>query len=272
MFTTIITDCKGENEAGRQISRFNSYGLGPANLIGVGNGLDFNATIEAAGNLIDVLDATEGREGVVIVNVAPRGDKKKDGENGTSFAYFYYKNTLVISTIKGYCLSLVIKFGITKKINLLDTKEVLEWAVTEKLIEKGKANYIARSQFRSFDFVPRVAKWLSDGVKLPTQNYPLSTIHQPPSCIWHIDTFGNCKTTLLTERLKDENTEKGIKTNLGTFKYYERLKDIVRGETAIYTGSSGMGSFRFLEIATQAKKGGAAKNLNLKTGDELKML
>lgn len=116
MFTTIITDCKADNEAGRQISRFNSLGLGPTNLIGVDSSLDKDATIEAGGNLIDVLDASEGKEGVVVVNAAPRGNKK-DGSNGTHFAYFYHKKTLVISTIKGNCLSLVKKLKISENVN-----------------------------------------------------------------------------------------------------------------------------------------------------------
>ena len=91
MFTTIITDCKGENETGRQVSRFNAYGLGPTTLIGVESTLNGKATIEAGANLIDTLDATEGKSGVVIVNSAPRGHDKKDGENGSSFATFITK-------------------------------------------------------------------------------------------------------------------------------------------------------------------------------------
>jgi hypothetical protein len=105
MFTTIITDCKGENEAGRQITRYHALGLGPCTLIGVSSNFGVDATIEAAGNVIDALDASEGAKGTIVVNVAPRG-VKKDGVNGNYFCYFYYKNTLVISSTKGYCLSL----------------------------------------------------------------------------------------------------------------------------------------------------------------------
>jgi hypothetical protein len=266
MFTTIITDCKGENEAGRQISRFNSFGLGPTNLIGVGNGLSVDVTIEAAGDIVDILDATEG---VVVVNVAPRGNIKIDGENGSSFSYFYHKDTLVISTIKGYCLYFVKEFGITDKVNVLDLKAVLGWATKNKLINKDKADRIIKSQFRSFEFVPRVARWLTDGYKIPSEPLLLTTYYLLPAIVWHIDAFGNCKTTLLTKRLKDRKTEKQIKTNLGIFNYYERLKDVPKGETAIYTGSSGSGDNRFLEIATQGVLGSAAKKLGIKLGDRI---
>ncbi len=265
MFTTIITDCKGENEAGRQISRFNSLGLGPTTLIGVVSRLNLDATVEAGGNLIDILDATEGEKGIIVVNVAPRGNKK-DGENGTSFAYFYYKKNLVISTIKGYALSFVKKFRITEKVKMLDTKEVLKYAESKQLINHERTNYITNSQFRSFDFVPQLAFWLHDGVKIPSKTLSIDQITDPPSCIWLIDSFGNVKTTLLTKELPSK-----VKTNLGTLSFYERLKDIPDGETAIYAGSSGIQDKRFLEIATQNREGSAAKILKLQVGDKIEL-
>jgi hypothetical protein len=271
MFTTIITDCKGENEAGRQIVRFASLGLGPTNLIGVGNGLDFDATVEAAGNLVDILDATQGKRGVIVVNIAPRGNKN-DGENGSSFTYFYHNDTLVIASVIGNNLSLAVKLGLINNIKLLDIPEILEHAVFAGLITADMATYIKNSQFRSFDFIPRVALWLLQGTNLPSGNITIEQFSNIPSCIWHIDTFGNAKTTLLTEELKDVKTKKQFNTNLGLLNYYERLKDIPAGETAIYTGSSGIGNKRFIEIATQAVAGSAAKTLNLKVGDEIKLL
>lgn len=268
MFTTIITDCKGENEKGRQVTRCNSLGLGPTNLIGVDSGLGEIATIEAAGNLIDTLDASEGKKGVVIVNVAPRGNKK-DGVNGTLFCYFNYKNTLVISTIGGYTLSLVKQFGLVKKVNVLETQQALEFAVKQKLISKKLSKYIVNTQFRSFDFAPRVAKWLFDGIKILSSAYSLYTIPNIPTCIWCIDAFGNCKLTITSRDLK-LNNKKFVKTNLGTFSFLERLKDIPKVKTAIYIGSSGLKNKRFLEIATQGKPGSAAETLNLKVGSKIK--
>jgi hypothetical protein len=289
MFTTIITDCKGENEAGRQIARYASLGLGPANLVGIGSGLDDDATIETAGNLVDILDATEGKRGVIVANVAPRGNRE-DGENGTQFSYFYYGKTLVIAIVKGYTFSLVKKLGITDSVKLLETSEVLEHAVFAGLINAKQAAQINKSQFRSFDFVPRVAQWLLQGAILPSKPYPLSTVSDIPSCIWHIDSFGNAKTTLFAKDLSSLNFERTqsvektgsihtgqvdnahINTNFGVFNYYERLKDVPAGETAIYTGSSGIGSKRFIEIATQGVAGSAAATLKLKVGDVVEIM
>ena len=70
MNITIINDCQDANETGRQIARVSSLFNAPAHLIGVKN----FSEIEAAGNLIDALDAIENRKGSVLVNVAPRHD------------------------------------------------------------------------------------------------------------------------------------------------------------------------------------------------------
>src|SRR3989344_4523230 len=246
MFTTIITDCKEENEAGRQIARFNSLNLGPTSLIGVDSSFGDIATIEAGANLIDILDATEGKKGVIVVNVAPRGDKSI-GENGNSFCYFYYKKTLVISTVAGYTLSFIRNFKVANKVKVLEVQEVLEFMVKNNQITKQLKNHITNSQFRSFDFVSRVARWLIDRYILPSSLVPIA-YSLMPSCVWCIDAFGNAKLTLINQKIKKIINEE-INTNLGAFNYYERLKDIPKGETAIYTGSSGLGDIRFLEIA-----------------------
>jgi hypothetical protein len=270
MFTTIITDCKGENEAGRQISRFNSLGLGPTNLVGIDSELSDDATIEGGANLIDILDATEGRRGVFVLNVAPRGNKK-DGRNGTHFAYFRYKDTLVISTIKGYCLSFVKKFELTQQVNIVELRDVLEYANNHELITNNLRGYIVKSQFRSFDFVPHLARWLIDGVSVPYRVLHLTSYVLPPSCIWCIDAFGNCKLTLTNRELPLRVVPCKVSTNLGIFTFYERLKDVPFGETALYTGSSGIGDKRFLEIATQGIPGSTASKLNLKIGDRIEI-
>lgn len=288
MFTSIISDCKGENEAGRQITRLNSLGLGPATIIGVDSGLGFDATIQAGANLIDILDSCEGRTGLIVLNVAPRGDKQ-DGENGTPFCYFYYKKTLIISTIKGYSLSFIKKFKLADRVNLIDTREVLEFASKNKLIDKELSSYIIESQFRSFDFVPRIAKWLMEGVEIPYKIYSLEYTPEPPGCIWCIDAFGNAKLTITNQDLEDfikndpislnppqaNSSQMGvqtIKTNLGVFPFYRRLKDIPKGEVAAYIGSSGINSDRFLEIAAQGVSGSAAQKLNLHIGTEIKLM
>ncbi len=283
MFTTIITDCKSENARLRQTTRFNSLGLGPSTLAGVNSDFGVDATIEAAGNLIDALDASGGKKGIICVNVAPRGNKKEDGENGTSFSYFFHKDTLVISTVKGYCLSLVKEFSIKRDVNLLDIDKVLGFAKTKKLITSQERDRVIMSQFRSFDFVPYVAMWIIEGIKVPYKPFFLSAVPDIPSCIWCIDAFGNAKTTLTKDSLPNtkiskkssflhNNMGRKIDTNIGALPFYKRLKDVPNGKTAMYIGSSGLDNRRFLEIASQGVAGSAAASLNLKVGDKIKML
>jgi hypothetical protein len=269
MFTTIISDCYEENEAGRQMARFNSSGLGPTNLVGVKSNFSDHATAEGGANLIDILDATEGKQGIVVLNVAPRGNKKEGG-NGTHFSYFFYKDTLVISTLKGYCLSFVKKFKIAQSVGVVELTEVLDFTLKNKLINKELKNYIVKSQFRSFDFVPRLARWIIDGIRIPSKEWSLKHVPEIPGMIWCIDAFGNTKTTLLSNDL-NLVAPKMVETNFGFLKYYDRLKDVPFGETAIYTGSSGIENNRFLELANQGVPGSAAKKLKLKVGDIIKI-
>lgn len=74
MFCTIISDCQDDNVFGRQKTRIAALfgsSIDAITMIGVSNEL------EAAGNLVDVLDAAGGASGIVLVNVAPRDDKAK---------------------------------------------------------------------------------------------------------------------------------------------------------------------------------------------------
>lgn len=157
MFITIVNDSSNDNARVRQIVRWSTlFPKATISFVGIDSNLENSATLTAGGNLVDILDASDGREGIVALNVAPRGEMK-DGENGPSFCYFWYKKTLVVPTIKGYTLSLVKKFNIVKNVNLLDTKGVLDFAFKKGLIDNWLNSYIAKSQFRSFDFQPRVA-------------------------------------------------------------------------------------------------------------------
>lgn len=269
MFITIINDCKSYDEIGRQETRLAA--LFPnvhISFFGVSSKLDRNATLEAAGGLIDVLDAAEGSEGIVLLNSAPRGDIKEDGHNGTPFAHFHYKDTLVISTLKGQALSMVKKLKLVESIELMSVDEVMDYAWQHKLLSLNIAEYVKTTQFRSFDFVPRVAKWLHDGETIPSKTLLIDQIEDAPSAIWYIDAFGNCKTTLTKQ---DLNVDPGgnVKTNIGTFRLYPRLKDLPKKETAMYFGSSGIESTRLVEIATQ--QGSAAIDLGVKQGQYIEL-
>ena len=121
MFVTLITDCKDDNALGRSTTRLSTLFECNITTIGV-NGWD--ADLEAAGNLIDVLDASEGKKGVVLVNVAPRHRSGKKWPNGTPFAYFHYKETLVVTSIDGLTLSLVKKFNLVDRVNVMDIQKL----------------------------------------------------------------------------------------------------------------------------------------------------
>lgn len=272
MFTTIITDCKEENEKGRQITRYHQLGLGPATLVGVDSNLGLAATIESAGNLIDILDASNGRPGVIVSNVAPRGYKEEDGENGTEFSYFWHNETLVIATIKGYNLSLIKKLHITETVRLAKLDVVLENAVFSGLLDENIARHILNSQFRSFDYVPRLARWIVDQEMLPTFPLSLQQIKDIPNAVWCIDAFGNAKTTILSNEV-DFKEGQTIQTSLGELTFYNRLKNVPHGEPGMYIGSSGFEDKRFLEIAVQsADIENSAKNaFGLKVGTEIQL-
>jgi len=263
MFITIINDCRDENTMGRQVTRaMRLFGKG-VSVATVGIGW---SELEGAGNLIDMLDASDGQEGIVMVNVAPRHGRGKKWPNGTPFGYFYYKKTLVIATIAEQCLSLVKKFGLTDEIALTDVTTVID-----AMIKKGKITALLRhrivlSQFRSYDYMPRLAKWLYDKEDIPYESYSMSNIPEAPKAVWWVDNFGNCKTTLLP---KDCGYKKGktVKTAIGDLLCYDHLKDVPNGKAGLIIGSSGIEDKRFLEIVVQGES--ASEKFHLKPGDAI---
>jgi len=251
MFCTIINDCKDANAAGRQTTRAAALFGCPVNFIGV----DFGGDLQAAGNLVDILDAGEGpstssgqARGVVLVNVAPRNGSGKKWPNGTPFGYFWHKETLVVSSVDGLTLSLAKKLGILKDFHVLETP----------------AEY-AKHQFRSFAFLPKAAKTLLEGGKLKEHDGGQTsvTIPEAPKAVWWVDNFGNCKTTLLPEEIGFESG-KQIKTKFGEFMCFESLKDVPDGQFGLVIGSSGLGDKRFLELVKQGES--AAKYLGILSG------
>jgi len=273
MFLSIITDCKDSATFGRQLTRTSALFKRAPIPVGVNGSLDDTAEIEAAGNLIDILDAGMGEKGVVLVNAAPRNQTK--WPNGTPFGYFYYRRTLVVSTVDGYTLSLAKRFGLVDSIKVYDIPTVLDYLVEEypgildDNLEKAriKAEYIKKTQFRSFEFLPRVAKWQWEDIDMPTTSMPISEIPDLDQVIYLIDNFGNAKTTILPE---DINFEFGKTYNIkkvGPVKSYAKLKDVPIGDPALIVGSSGIQEKRFIEIVIQGSS--AADKYGLKVGDKI---
>lgn len=259
MTITLITDCQDDNAAGRQSVRLAGlFGIAPTT-IGVKNDL------EAAGNLIDMLDASENRPGVYLVNVAPRNGHAKKWPNGTPFSYFRYRGSLILSSIDGLALSLVKKLHLANAVRVLDIPTACKEMVREGVLDPTLAESIRTTQFRSFEFLPRAARYLADNHELEGEDWPLENVIDAPRAIWWIDNFGNAKTTLLRSDIKVENGS--VVTAFGTLPFFERLSEVPDDTAAIITGSSGIGDTRFAEIVVQGQS--AEKHFNLKTGQSV---
>jgi hypothetical protein len=258
MFTTIINDCRDDNAKGRQMSRVASLAEGAISFVGV------DSDIEAGIQLIDILDATEGRPGMILVNVAPRGGHTTKWENGTPFAYCWHHETLIISTVDGFALSGVKKFLGLEAVNLLDTHSAARAMEEADFLPEDAAFRLPSSQFRSFDFTPRVGVFLAKGNPVPSEPYSLENIPDLPAAIWNIDNFGNCKTTLTRE---DVAHQEHLETRFGTLPVIAQLRDVPDGTDAVTVGSSGIGNTRFLELVTQRKH--FASHHGAKVGDDV---
>lgn len=258
MNITIINDCRDANAAGRQIARTASLLGGLVSFIGV------SSDLQAAGNIIDVLDAIEERPGIILANVAPRNGKAKKWANGTPFGYFWYKKVLILASIDGLTLSLVKKFKLTKFVTVLDIPETLDQLIAGDALQEDLKNLITKTQFRSFDFLPRVAAYLAKGKKLNGEKLNIDNISDAPPAIWWIDNFGNCKTTLLQKDIKEKNR---FSTKFKKLSYFERLKDVPDKTPALILGSSGLGEKRFLEVVVQG--GSAEKKFKISAGDAI---
>lgn len=259
MFVTIINDCKDANAVGRQGTRSAVLFGAPITMVGV------ESDLAAAGNLIDVLDASLGEEGVILVNVAPRHGAAKKHENGTPFGFFWYKKTLVVASVDGATVALAHRLGLVHDFQVTDMKEVLHWAAKEQLLSIEDRDRITRTQFRSFEYIPRLAYWVWHKHTVPASSYEFSdanTLHR----VWQIDNFGNCKTTTLPEEVGFE-PGKTIPTKAGDVRCFARLKDVPNHEPALIVGSSGIGEKRFLEYVIQG--GNAAVKAEIREGDTL---
>ncbi|MDP3899881.1 MAG: hypothetical protein Q8Q23_02260 [bacterium] len=255
MFITIINDCQDDNARARQLTRVSTLFKVPANFVSVKNDL------EAAGNIIDILDASQKKTGAVLVNVAPRNGSAKHWKNGTPFAYFYYGKTLALASVDGLTLSLVKKLKLTKFVNILDLEKSVKLMEKKKKLSTSEVGKIINTQFRSFEFLPRAASWLTQGYKLPFEKISIEKISDAPNAIWWIDNFGNCKTTVLSAELAEIKLIK----KLQKLPCYPRLKDLPDNKTGLIAGSSGINNNRFVEIMTQGDS--TAKKLKLKSGE-----
>lgn len=263
MYVTIINDCHDPVTMNRQVVRaatlFPATHISP---VAVGNFAD----LEASGAIIDTIDAAMDEPGIILVNVAPRHGKAKKWENGTPFGHVKYQNTHIFSTVDGAALSLVHKFGLAETVEVYDIPTVLDAMIKHGKLAEHLRDPITNTQFRSYEFLPRVAKWYMNGLELPHEIHKLSDFLPAPLSVWYIDNFGNCKTTALASDIGHQ-AGKTVKTPWGELLCYNRLKDVPNNEPGIIIGSSGYRDQRFIEIVVQGVS--AAKHFGIKVGDKI---
>jgi hypothetical protein len=258
---SIITDCADPNARTRQELRFASlFGVHPT-FLGVG---DKAPGIEAAGDLLEQLDVATNfpampadTRPVILVNVAPRGDSvKRQWDNGTPFCYFTVGNALVVSTYAGKSLSLAYSRGLVQSVKLLDIPTVTKAAIAWGDLTTGQAERINHTQFRSLEFLPLVALWLTQGKPVPSTTEQLTNEPGIRGKVWCIDSFGNAKTTLLPADVGFEEGKTVILEDGKPATCYRRLADVPKDSSALTIGSSGYGTDRFLEVIVQWKDDG----------------
>jgi len=189
---TYITDCRDDNTQGRLKARVSTYFPGSnVVFVGVTSALE-GADLEAAINLVDIIDAYDGNPGIILANVAPRHGKAKQWPNGTPFGWVKVGNVDIFSTVDGYTLSLLQKLLQKKlRVKVYDIPTVVPHMELDKETQKR----IIHTQFRSLDYLPRLAAALMSGKKLPYQTY--SKFADMPLAICWVDSFGNLKTNIL---------------------------------------------------------------------------
>lgn len=260
----VINDCSDDGTAMRQNTRISALTGLPIQFVGIGNYAD----LEGSGHIIDALDAFTDKPGIIVANAAPRHGQGKKWPNGSPFCYFFVDKTLVVSTIQGSILGMVRKMKLATTINVVDVPEVVEAMKQVGMVDETVAKRIVNSQFRSFDFEPRLVSMIIEGHKVPSHPTPIEEL-SPGSIdgtVWHVDNFGNCKTTILPEEIGFK-PGKSIKTKFGEFQCYERLKDVPNDTTALTIGSSGFKSMRLVEFIIQGKS--ASQKYGVHTADKL---
>lgn len=261
MFVTVINDCHDFNAAARQCTRLSHlFGVTPSFI-----GVEAYQELQAAGNLVDVLDAGEAGEGVVLVNVAPRHGNARRWPNGTPFAYFYVGETLVVASIDGLTLSLVKKLHITDAVRIIDLPDTTQRMLTDGDLTAKQREHILGTQFRSFDYLPRVARYLWDYEDKIGESLPVREVPDAPPAIWWVDNFGDCKTTLLAKDLAKLRPQ--LAPQFRDLQLYQQLKDVPDGAAAFTVGSSGFGTERFIELVIQGAP--AHRRFGISAGDPL---
>ncbi|MBI5793589.1 SAM-dependent chlorinase/fluorinase [Candidatus Uhrbacteria bacterium] len=262
MFVTIITDCRDDNARARQETRYAHLFPGMhVSFIGA------TSDIEAAGNVIDVLDASDDAPGVIAVNCAPRHGRAKKWKNGSPFGYAWVGNKLIVGTVDGFCFSLLKRFKLIDAIQVTDIGS----ALTAGGFSLSHIDTAVHTQFRSLNYLPRLARIVWDKKEIASEKLLASDIPDLPSLVWWTDSFGNCKTSVTSNECAFQTGEKKRVTFADTTSLevlcVPRLADVPNGQPALIEGSSGLRDHRFVELVIQGAS--AAEKFGLRKGDPI---
>lgn len=252
-----FTDCKDQNALTRLQARLTV--LFPNSQI---HGVGIMTDVEASGCILDTLDALRisKKPAIIIGNLAPRSDKSH--KNGAPFYVGHVGSTHIIATKT--CFTLLAKIGLLSSIYETDVE-----TVCMKFVPKNEAKRIANSQFRSFEYVPLLAKWVFQKKKIPGKQEKI--VSTTENTVWWVDNFGNCKTTITEDELRKYIHANAVTLTLNdksiTLPFYQKLADVPKGERAIIIGSSGYKDIRFAEIVKQG--GSASDELKITSGAKI---
>ncbi|TDO45158.1 hypothetical protein EV651_13010 [Kribbella sp. VKM Ac-2571] len=261
---TYITDCFDGNARARLSTRIGAL-FGQSPTVVAADGPDPESF--AALTLLDCLQSLEllGEEGhptITLLNIAPR-----DGvwPNGVPFCFFWHGKHLIASTFNARVLSLVRRELGIDHVHVTDIRE----AVTAAGFNADDIEKIATTQFRSLWYLPLLAKWVTDGRRIPATETAVPEAIADAPLVSVIDNFGNCKfdqrldlvagTTLPVAKRNDDGS-----TTIVDVTVYPHLTAVPRNAPGLIPGSSGTG---FTELVVRG--GSAAEAFGLQPGDAL---
>ncbi len=154
-----------------------------------------------------------------------------------------------------------------KEFQVTDIPTVLDVMIKNGKFEAENRDRVVKSQFRSYAYLPFLAAWVKAGEQIPSEKLDMNDVPDVPQAVWFVDSFGNCKTTLLPDEVGFVAGEK-MKTKVGEFTCFNRLKDVPSGEAGMTIGSSGFGNTRLIEVTINGRR--ASDEFGLKSGTELR--
>lgn len=246
----IVSDCGGQAMS-RMMTRY--HALHPdAKCIPY----ESASLLEAAGNIVDAIDALAWRAGAIVCNSAPR--RAARATNGSAIVYVRLGQTIIVSTVG--------VLGLLKKL----VPELTAQAVNVDTFIKNLNVDRHTFNFRGLEVIPFILRSLRDGDDMNTVSTPHTTFPKVEPCVWLVDIIEGRLTNLKLSILQTEvpwfSSGNKVLIQFGDqsvrqLTCYDRLTDIPDDEPGIYEGSSGFNTRRFLEVAIMG--GSAAITYNV---------